>query len=334
MNPNKDTLPLLGKAVLWFFLDGDDYDQAIGDFEEAYRERVKTKGSVRAKVWFWFLLFRSLPGFILDHLYWRTVMFKNYLKIAWRNIKRQKGYSFINITGLAVGITCCLFITLWILDELSFDRFHEDVDDIYQVLIHTDVQNNSTSPGLLGPTLKQEFPEIVEATRFHWFFQDALISHENKSFYESRIRVVDPSFFSMFNFPFLRGNPDTAFKEPYSIVLSKETAEKYFSEEDPIGKVLAMNQEHELTVTGVIDNKLNNSTLPFDMLMPMEFRIQTEGSWYTEWTNFFVYTFVKLRDGTSPEALNPKIADVVKRHGGRQDSVLAILPFAERYFFF
>lgn len=334
MSLNKDTLPLLGKAVLWFFLDDDDYYQAIGDFEEAYRERVKIKGPAIAKLWFWFLLFKSLPGFILDHLYWRGVMIKNYLKIAWRNIKRQKGYSFINITGLAVGIACCLFITLWVLDELSFDRFHKDVDNIYQVLIHTDVPNNSTSPALLASTIKEEFPEIVEAARFHWFFQDALISYENKSFYERRMRLVDPSFFSMFSFPFLRGNPDTAFKEPYSIVLSKEAAEKYFPDEDPISKVLTMNQEHELTVTGVIDNKLNNSTLPFDMLMPMEFRVLTEGDWYTAWGNFFVYTFAKLRDGTSPEALNAKIADVVQRHGGRKDSVLALLPFGERYFFF
>ena len=334
MNPDKDTLPLLGKAVLWFFLDDDDYYQAIGDFEEAYRERVKRQGLITAKLWFWFLLFKSLPGFILDHVYWRGVMIKNYLKIALRNIKRQKGYSFINITGLAVGIACCLFITLWVLDELSFDRFHEDVDDIYQVLIHTDVPNISTTPALLASTLQEEFPDIVEATRFHWFFQDALISYKNKSFYERRMRLADPSFFSMFNFPFLRGNPDTALNEPYSIVISKEAAEKYFPDEDPIGKVLTMNREHKLTVTGVIDSTIGNSTLPFDMLMPMEFRVLTEGDWYTAWTNFFVYTFVKLRDNSNPDDVNAKIADVVQRNGGREDSVLALLPFADRYFFF
>ncbi|MDH5704718.1 MAG: ABC transporter permease, partial [Candidatus Aminicenantes bacterium] len=334
MNFNKDSLPFLGKAILWFFLDYDDYYQAVGDFEEAYRERVKTKGKAKAKLWFWSLLFKSLPGFILDHLYWRGVMIKNYLKIALRNIKRQKVYSFINIIGLAVGIACCLFIALWVFDELSFDKFHKDVDNIYHVLIHTDVPNNSTTPVLLAPTLKEEFPEIVEATRFHWFWQNALLSYENKLFYERRMRAVDPSFFSMFSFPFIKGNPKTAFKEPHSIVLSIEAAEKYFSKEDPIGKVLTMNQEHELTVTGVIDNKLNNSTLPFNMLVPMEFRILTEGSSYLGWNNHFVYTFVKLRDGTAPEALNAKIADVVQRHGGRKDAALALLPFAERYFFF
>ena len=334
MNTHNDTLPFLGKAILWLFLNDDDYNQAIGDFEEEYRFKAETKGPAKAKLWFWFLLFKSLPGFISDHLYWRGVMIKNYMKIALRNIKNQKGYSFINITGLAVGIACCLFITLWVLDELSFDRFHKDVDNIYQVLVHTDVPNNSTTPALLAQTLKEEFPDIEDATRFHWFFQDALLSYKNKSFYERRIRLVDPSFFSMFSFPFLRGNPDMAFKQPYSIVLSKEAAEKYFPKEDPMGKVLTMNQEHELTVTGVIDNKLNNSTLRFDMLMPMEFRVLTEGSWYTAWTNFFVYTFIKLQDNTSPEDLNVKIADVIKKNGGRQDSVLAALPFAERYFFF
>ncbi|NIM57954.1 MAG: FtsX-like permease family protein [Candidatus Aminicenantes bacterium] len=334
MNPRKDTLPFPGKAILWFFLNDDDYYQAIGDFEEEYRFKAETKGPVRAKLWFWFLLFKSLPGFISDHLYWRGVMIKNYMKIALRNIKNQKGYSFINITGLAVGIACCLFIILWVFDELSFDRFHKDVDNIYQVLVHTDVRNNSTSPALLAATLKEEFPDIEDATRFHWFFQDALISYKNKSFYERRIRLVDPSFFSMFNFPFLRGDPDSAFEEPYSIVLSKESAEKYFPKQDPMGKILTMNQEHELTVTGVIDNRPRNSTLRFEMLMPMEFRVLTEGSWYTEWTNFFVYSFVKLKDGTNPESTNPKIADVIKNNGGRQDSALALLPFGERYFFF
>jgi len=334
MNTHKDTLPFPGKAILWFFLDYDDYYQAIGDFEEAYRERIKTQGSARAKLWFWSLLFKSLPGFILDHLYWRGVMIKNYLKIALRNIRRQKGYSFINVIGLAVGIACCLFIALWVFDELSFDKFHKDVDNIYHVLIHTDVPNNSTTPVLLAPALKEEFPEIEEATRFHWFWQDGLLSYENKSFYERRMRAVDPSFLSMFSFPFLRGNPDTALNEPHSIVLSKEAAEKYFSKEDPIGKVLTMNQEYELTVTGVIDNTIGNSTLTFDMLVPMEFRILTEGSSYLRWVNHFVYTFIKLQDNSNPDEVNAKIADVVKRHGGREDSVLALLPFGERYFFF
>lgn len=103
MNPHKDTLPFPGKAILWFFLNDDDYYQAIGDFEEEYRFKAETNGSAKAKLWFWFLLFKSLPGFISDHLYWRGVMIKNYMKIALRNIKNQKGYSFINITGLAVG---------------------------------------------------------------------------------------------------------------------------------------------------------------------------------------------------------------------------------------
>ncbi|MGD8535736.1 MAG: ABC transporter permease, partial [Candidatus Aminicenantes bacterium] len=123
MNPHKDALPLLGKALLWFFLEDDDYYQAIGDFEEAYRERAKTQGSARAKLWFWFLLFKSLPGFIIDYVYWRVVMLKNYFKVALRNIRRHKGFSFINITGLAIGMACCILIMLWVQDELRYDKY-------------------------------------------------------------------------------------------------------------------------------------------------------------------------------------------------------------------
>jgi putative ABC transport system permease protein len=333
MKTFKDTLPHLGKALLWLFLDDGDYYQAVGDFEETYRYKIETEGRAKASLWFWLLLFKSLPGFISDSIYWRGVMIVNYLKIAWRNIKRQKAYSFINITGLAVGIACCLLITLWIRDELSFDRFHKDVDNIYQVLAHTDVRNNITTPTLLGPTLKEEFPEVVEATRYHWMFQNPLITYEDKTYYERGLRLADPSFFKMFTFPFLKGDPDTALKEPYSIVISEEIAKKYFGSEDPIGKVFTMNQKHELTVTGVVENVPRNSTLSFNMIVPLEFRILTEGRWYTDWGNFFTFNFVKLQDNCSVADFNAKIADVVPKHGGGKDIVLTVLPFSDRYFF-
>ncbi|UCC41767.1 MAG: ABC transporter permease [Candidatus Aminicenantes bacterium] len=261
-------------------------------------------------------------------------MIANYLKIAWRNIKRQKAYSFINIAGLAVGIACCLLITLWIREELSFDRFHKDIDNIYQVLAHTDVRNNTTTPTLLAPTLKEEFPEVTDATRYHWMFQTALLTYEDKTFYERGLRLADPSFFKMFTFPFLKGNPDTALKEPYSIVVSEAAAKKYFGSEDPIGKVFTMNQQHELTVTGVVENVPRNSTLSFSMIVPIEFRILTEGSWYTDWGNFFTYNFLKLQDNCGVAEFNAKIADVVAERGGRKDTELTVLPFAERYFSF
>lgn len=165
-------------------------------------------------------------------------------------------------------------------------------------------------------------------------FQNSLITYEEKTFYERGLRLADPSFFKMFTFPFLKGNPDTALNKPYSIVISEAIAKKYFGSEDPIGKVFTMNQKHELTVTGIMEDVPRNSTLRFNMIVPIEFRILTEGSWYTQWYNFFTFNFVKLQDNCSVADFNAKIADVVSKRGGRKDTVLEVLPFADRYFFF
>ena len=225
---------------------------------------------------------------------------------------RQKGYSFITIFGLAIGITCCLLIFLWIQDELSYDRFHTDNQNIYQVLSHTDVKNIAVTPVLLGPTLKDKYPEIVETTRYHWFFSGTIFKYEDKQFIEKGVRLADPSFFTVFSFPFLKGNPETALEDPYSIVISETIAKKYFAEKDPIGHILTMNNQHEFTVTGIIKNVSNNSTLLFDMIIPMQFRIQTEKSWYTNWDNLFVFTFIRLQDHCTADNMNAKIIHTVE----------------------
>jgi ABC-type antimicrobial peptide transport system permease subunit len=261
-------------------------------------------------------------------------MIKNYIKIALRNIVRHKGYSFINIAGLAVGMACCILILLWVQDELSYDKFHKDAESIYHVLAHTDVKNISVTPTLLAPTLKETFPEIVDATRYHWLFQDILLSYKNTAFNEKGLRLVDPSFFKVFTFPFLKGNPDTALNDPYSIVVSEAIAEKYFSNEDPMGKTLTMNNQHQFTITGVIENVPRNSTLQFDMVIPIEYRISTTDSWYTQWNNFFPFTFIKLQDNCNIDDINEKIAHVAQKHGSSENTVLTVLSFTERYFFF
>ena len=127
-------------------------------------------------------------------------MFKNYLKIAFRNLKRHKGFSFINITGLALGIACFIFILVYVQDELSYDGFHKDVDKIYQILTHTDIKNNSITPTPMAPKLIEECPEIIDAARYHWIWGGSVINYNDKTFEEDGLRLVDPSFFSLFNF--------------------------------------------------------------------------------------------------------------------------------------
>ena len=183
-------------------------------------------------------------------------MFWNYVKIAWRNIKRYKGYSFINIVGLAVGLACCILILLWVQDELNYDRFHTNADDLYRVV----TEFHKTEPvthywpvcAPLAPALKEEYPEIVKATRFTRLRRGQLIKFAEKKFLEPRICLTDPDFFSMFTFPFLEGDPQTALSNPNSIVLLETVSAKYFGDENPIGKVLNINNEYDFTVTGVM----------------------------------------------------------------------------------
>ena len=152
-------------------------------------------------------------------------MIKNYLKIALRNIKRHKGYSFINITGLAIGMACCLLIMIWVLNELSYDKFHENATNLYRVeenqYYSGRIFHVSVTPYPLAPALKEEIPEIIDATRYVWS-GGLLLRYGEKAFFENNIRAVDPSFFHMFTFPLLKGDKNTALNSPYSFVLSED----------------------------------------------------------------------------------------------------------------
>jgi ABC-type antimicrobial peptide transport system permease subunit len=333
MKKDRNVPPAFAAWVLTKIIRSENRMSILSDFSEIYEELVSEEGSFKARRWYWVQVIRSMPLFIYNKIYWSVVMLTNYIKIAFRIIKRQRIYSFINIIGLAVGITCCLFITMWVRDELSYDKYHEDIENIYQVLIQTDENNITVTPTLLAPLLKEGFPEVVEVTRYHWMFQDAILTHEDKTFYENGLRLAGPSFFTMFNFPFLRGDPETALKDPHSIVITRAIAKKYFSSEDPVGKILTMNHEYELTVTGVMEDLPSNSTLNFDIIIPIQMRIMMEQDWYTAWTNFFVYTFVKLKGNSDPDAFNTKIAAMVKDNGGREDAVLSVMPFVDRHFY-
>jgi len=199
-------------------------------------------------------------------------MIKNYVKVAFRNLYKHKMFSIINISGLAVDITCCLLIAVWVMDELSFDKFYKDSQDIYHVLTHGSIPNNPSTPAPLAQVLKEEVPEVIDVVRTAGL-SGKLFRYENNSFYENNIVAADPSFFRIFSFPFISGDPNSALDNLNSIVITETISEKYFGEENPIGKILSMGQERKVTVTGVIENVRQNSTLQFDMVIPFEIRI-------------------------------------------------------------
>lgn len=334
MKKKNQNPPVLATWILAIINRAEDRSSVTNDFTEMFNELARKEGRSKAVKWYWFQVLRSLPMFFLNQCSWGVIMIKNYFKITLRHLLKNKGYSFINISGLAIGMACCLLITLWILDELSVDRFHKEPQSICHVLVHTDVKNNSTTQLLLGPTLKQDFAEIVDFTRYHWMFGTTAFSYKDRFFNENGLRIVDPSFFQIFNFPFLKGNPETAFDNPHSVVITEFLAEKYFGHEEPMGKILTMNREHKLTVTGVVKNVPHNSTIQFDMLIPMELKISITGEWYTDWSNLFTYTFIKLDENYSPEEVAKKIAGVIQQHGGAPNAILDLLSFKERYFRF
>ncbi len=182
-------------------------------------------------------------------------MLRNYIKIAYRNLLKHKGYSFINISGLALGIACFILIILFIQDEWSYDRYHKNADRIYRIeSIDTQDPKAIASARLQAPmalALVKDFPEVVSAVRL-WPKRNILISRSKKKFYEDRLLYADPSIFDVFTFPLIRGEPKFALETPYSIVITETMAKKYFGNEEPMGQTLTVDNARVYQVTGVL----------------------------------------------------------------------------------
>jgi len=256
-------------------------------------------------------------------------MLKNYLKVVLRTIRRQAGYSIINIAGLAIGMACCLVITLWVFDELSFDRFHRNAQDLYRVEENQSysgrIYHVTVTPYPLAPALKQEIPEIAEATR-EVRSLGVLFRYKEKAFYEDGVAAVDPSFLRMFSFPLVQGDAATVLADPSSLVLTEKAAKKYFGDEDPLGKVLTVNNEYDLKVTGIARDVPLNSTIRFDMLFPYEL-LKSRGRTNENFGSNSIRTYVELRPGASVAAVNEKIRGFIKQRVPKTVTELELFPF-------
>jgi putative ABC transport system permease protein len=235
-------------------------------------------------------------------------MIKNYIKIALRNLTRHKGYSLINITGLAIGMACCILILLWVQDELRFDRFHKNADNICRVIQDIKFSDHSTTwaitQGPLGPSLKEDFPEIVNFTRVTG--RRFRLNHGDQSFDEV-LGMADGSIFEMFTFPLIEGDPQTALSDPHSIVLTEEMAKKYFGDEHPIGKILKADDQYDFLVTGIMEEFPLNSHFRYDFLIPFIFGRELK---YTvdNWRNSQFSTYVQVQEGISYQEVVQKIS--------------------------
>jgi putative ABC transport system permease protein len=247
----------------------------------------------------------------------------SYFRVAFRKIKRQKGYSFINILGLTIGLSCFILIGLWVKEELSYDRFHQKKDRIYRLMNR--LPNGSSTASVtyaLGPALKAAYPEVEESCRV-WPWGGSLVKYLDKSFEENNICLVDPSFFKVFTFPLIKGTPESALSDKYSVVLTEETAYRYFGDEDPIGKVLHMTQyEGDFKVTGVIENIPMNSHLRFDMVVRVDLLGEDRLARWAEW---LAPSYILLHPGVSAANFEKQIEDIYKKNIGPETTYVPVL---------
>lgn len=248
-------------------------------------------------------------------------MLQNYLKTALRQLLRSKGFSLINILGLAVGIACCLIILVYVRDEVSFDNFHEKGDRIYRVALDRKypehVRNYAIIPHSYARAIKDEFPEVEEATRFFYFQGNTLnILKEDELYEEDLAYWADSTFFNLFDISLINGEADEVLTKPNTVVLTESVAKKYFDDANPVGEVLRVQGfDNDLVVSGVCEDVPENSHLTFEMLLSstsLPFLQQDN------FVNFSAFTYLLLKEGTDALALERKLPEVVRKYASGQ----------------
>ena len=303
----------------------EEFHRQVGDFEEMFNHILKKHGIAAGWLWYWFQVITSLIPFIKHKIYWIIIMLFNYVKIALRNIKKQKMYSFINISGLATGMACCIFIVLYIYDELSFDKFHVNSKKIHRIIIDELVEgkweHHVGTPDLLGPALVREYPEMVSHVRLfnpNWI-DKWTVSFGGKYYYEDNLFFTDPQIFEVFSFPLITGNPETALKEPNSMVITQAAALRYFGDDNPVGKILIINDKVEVKITGVARNVPSNTHFNFDFLVSFE---SVPFKWaLNTWRTRQFYTYILLESEISRLELENKLSGFLEKYFGRQSKI-------------
>ncbi|WP_161889104.1 ABC transporter permease [Pontibacter russatus] len=264
-------------------------------------------------------------------------MLKNNLKMAWRNLMRHKLFSLINISGLALGLTCSILIMLWVRDELSFDRFHAKGDQLYRVM---EVQHYpgaddlmiDATPGPLAEALEQEIPEVIHAVRSTTWEWKQLFAHNDKVL-KVNGRYTDPEFFEVFSFPLLYGDSTQVLQQPHSVVISETVARQFFdSPEEAMGKMFKVDNSKSYKVTGVMQDVPKNSSMQFDYVMPVDDWINSPGNdWLKEWGSNALRTFLLLQPGTDIAALNEKVKPIIMNHSKDSETEVFVQAVSDMY---
>jgi len=256
-------------------------------------------------------------------------MLKKNLVIIFRGFIRHKSSTIINIFGLAIGMTVCILLLLWVQDELSYDRFHLNSKDLYRVIQvgkwnDGNIYGNSTIPYVLAPILHDEFPEIIDHVRLRTI-NGIMMQTDDKTFYEDDVLLTEASLFDMFSFQLLKGDKEFVLKDLHSIILSESTAKKYFGDEDPMGKIIRFNDKNDYNVTGIVSDSPKNSSINYNMIIPFEIlgkeRI-TSWSWESS-------GYIHLKEGTDFNQFSEKILDTIVRNNPENKNTVLLQPLSK-----
>ena len=257
-------------------------------------------------------------------------MIKNFIKIAMRSLLKHKSSTFINISGLAIGLAATIMILMWIQHELSYDKFFTDYDLLYRVEQDQSYGEGNpyhvnVTPVPAGPVWKNEISEINDACRFN-SLPRILFERGDLKIFEDRVSAVDSTFFRMFDFRFLYGEPGTSLNEPHSIVLTRELAEKYFGDENPIGQQLTVERQMVFVVTGVLDEMPDNTVITFDALIPYEFLYEIGVARDDTWGSNSIVTYVKLVQNANLEQVGEKLTEIIGQHRNNSTAEFMVNP--------
>jgi putative ABC transport system permease protein len=255
-------------------------------------------------------------------------MIQNYLKIAWRNLFKNKGFSITNILGLSIGIACTIFILLWVYDELTYDRFQKNYDNVYQVIANRDFNNKIFTDRSMAMPLASELesssPQIKHAVVTTYQQQKLLVFNNNKI--NKKGYVVSERFFDVFPWEFVKGNAATALKDPNTIILSEDAAKSFFGNEDPINKVLAIENNKTVKVSAVVKHAPDNSTFQFDWIMPFNYDDPGTKAAMKEWINSSWNVFLLTVPGADTALLNKSVTKIKRAHGNDNISSYFVFP--------
>jgi putative ABC transport system permease protein len=317
MNSTRTKPPKVAEWLLRRLANRDETAAIIGDFGEEFFERAHTCGFFKARLWYWRLVLISLPSFLTNICYWSGAMFKNYFTVALRNVRRHKGFSLINIAGLAVGMAASILIAVFVLHELSFDRHHEKGDRIYRVVAQFDPVGEKRGAYTVPPmaqAMLDELSEVEQAVRLSLWLHNYLVRYEDMSFLEKGIIFADASIFDVFTIPFIFGDPKSALVDPGTLVITKDIAHKYFGSENPLGKSLRFEDRgRDFKITGVIENCPATSHFQYEMIASI---VSSPTAFDTGWGGHTYFTYVLLRDTDAKRQLDAKLPDFCRRHWG------------------